>query len=79
MEKSFHRFSDLFAQLGLPSDTSSIKRFIMEHRPLGDQVSLADASFWSQSQANFLREELLIDADWAEVIDHLSAALRAGD
>ena len=46
------------------------------HTPLADDVALADAPFWNAAQAAFLREELLEDADWAEVVDQLNLALR---
>lgn len=72
MEKSFHRFSELFSQLGLRMDAAGIGEFLEAHAPL-----LADAPFWTPSQATLLREELLEDADWAEVIDRLNSALRA--
>jgi Protein of unknown function (DUF2789) len=39
-------------------------------------VRLEDAPFWSPAQARLLREELAEDADWSEVIDRLSLALR---
>ncbi len=77
MDDPFHRFTDLFAQLGLASDRASINHFITQHTPLDDAIGLADAPFWSASQANFLREKLAADADWAAVVDQLSAALRA--
>ncbi|KRC04083.1 hypothetical protein D9M68_870030 [compost metagenome] len=76
MEKSFHRFSDLFAQLGLSSDPASIEAFLLDHAPLPDDVRLADAPFWSAAQSALLREEILEDADWAEVVDQLNVALR---
>ena len=71
-----HRFGELFAQLGLPADQASIRHFIATHGPLAPGVALADAAFWTPSQASFLREEIGRDADWAEVVDQLSAALR---
>lgn len=76
MEQPNHAFHNLFAQLGLPNDNESIKRFIASHAPLADDVELADAPFWTPAQASFLREEVLDDADWAEVVDNLNAALR---
>ena len=48
-----------------------------EHVSPALDVLLADAPFWTPSQATLLREELLEDADWAEVIDRLNSALRA--
>jgi len=77
MEQSVHAFHELFEQLGLPSDPASIEAFIKAHAPLHDSVQLADAPFWTESQASFLREELREDADWAELVDQLNAALRA--
>lgn len=76
MEQPVHNFTQLFAQLGLPSDAASIGRFIASHSPLAEQVELADAPFWTAAQAAFLREAVDDDADWAEAADALSAALR---
>jgi hypothetical protein len=50
-------FSDLFAQLGLPSDEASIQRFIRSH-PLADDVFLDQARCWTPAQARLLRESL---------------------
>ena len=77
MELPVHKFKDLFSQLGLPDDSPSIESFIASHRPVPDGVRLADAPFWSPSQSQFLREEILEDADWAELVDSLDASLRA--
>lgn len=76
MDKSIHQFSDLFAQLGLPDDEPAIRQFLSAHRPLAEDIALADAPFWTPSQAAFLREEILEDADWAELVDQLNLALR---
>lgn len=76
MEPSFHRFSDLFAQLGLPSDGDAIEAFLRRHGPLPDDMPLADAPFWTPAQASLLRTEVLEDADWAVVVDQLNLALR---
>lgn len=76
MEKPFHHFSELFAQLGLPSDEAGIRRFITLHRPLMPAVRLADAPCWNEAQAHFLREAIAQDADWAELVDQLNLALR---
>ncbi|MBP5150317.1 DUF2789 family protein, partial [Pseudomonas protegens] len=48
------------------------------HSPLKPELHLADAFFWSESQADFLRTEVLDDADWAEVVDQLDVLLRKG-
>lgn len=72
-----HDISSLFAQLGLAADAESIARFIHTHRALVSNVVLSEAAFWTPTQAEFLREEILKDADWAEVIDQLNTALHA--
>ncbi len=76
MEKAFHHFNELFAQLGLPSDEAGIRRFITRHRPLTPELRLADAPCWNETQARFLREAIAQDADWAELVDQLDLALR---
>lgn len=76
MDKPIHGMSELFAQLGLRSDAASIETFIRTHSPLAETVKIADAPFWTPAQAAFLREKLSEDADWAELVDQLSAALR---
>lgn len=76
MESSYHRFSELFAQLGLPNDPASIAAFVRRHAPLPAGTLLHEAPFWTPAQAALLREELQEDADWAEVVDQLNVALR---
>lgn len=76
MEQPVHTLSTLFAQLGLPNETADIERFVAQHKPLSDDVELADAPFWNSAQAAFLREEIREDADWAEVVDQLNVMLR---
>ncbi|HEY1092884.1 MAG TPA: DUF2789 domain-containing protein [Burkholderiaceae bacterium] len=77
MEQHHHTFTELFAQLGLQNDSRAISDFIKQHAPLAANVKIADAPFWSKSQATLLREQLCDDADWAELVDQLDAALRA--
>lgn len=76
MDKSIHRFHDLFAQLGLPCDALSIQQFIASHTPLAADTGLADATFWTPAQTAFLQDALIEDADWALLVDQLSEALR---
>jgi hypothetical protein len=71
-----HPFHELFQQLGLPGDDAAIRAFIKANSPLDAQLSLAAAPCWTPAQAAFLREALSEDADWAEVVDALSLALR---
>lgn len=77
MERPVHSMSNLFAQLGQPNDDAAIARFIESHSPLPENIRLHEASFWNPSQARFLCESILQDADWAEVADALNAELRA--
>jgi hypothetical protein len=75
MEAPTHTINNLFAQLGLPPDQASVEHFIKAHSSLPAEVALADAPFWTSAQASFLREELLNDADWVEIIEELNARL----
>lgn len=79
MEKPVHHFSELFEQLGLPSDAESIERFIQRHSPLPKEMALADAPCWNEGQAEFLHEAVEADADWAEVVDHLDVSMHKPD
>lgn len=74
MDTSPHSLCTLFSQLGLASDTASIKKFICAHRLASDVVIFA-ARFWTPSQAAFLSEELQSDSEWAEMIDELAVLL----
>ncbi|MEY4122163.1 MAG: hypothetical protein RLZZ457_1001 [Pseudomonadota bacterium] len=76
MEQANHTLSELFKQLGLANDRKSIEAFVKSHRPLNTSTRLEDASFWTPSQSHFIKEQLANDADWAELIDQLSLALR---
>lgn len=71
-----HPLSELFDQLGLPSDAQAIAHFLALHTHLAGPVNLHDAAFWTSAQATFLKESLRQDADWSGVVDHLSKALR---
>ena len=75
MDTAFHQFSELFAQLGLPNGEPDIRSFIASHSPLPDGMRLEEAPFWTPAQADLLKDELLDDADWAEVVDQLNVAL----
>jgi hypothetical protein len=69
-------FGALFSQLGLPSDDESIAQFLASHATLAQGLRLPDAPFWTTAQAAFLREALSQDAEWSDVVDHLSKALQ---
>lgn len=77
MNSIYHRFSELFLQLGLPADIRGIAEFLESHRSLDSSTKLEDAPFWTEAQSTLLREEILKDADWAEIVDQLNSALRA--
>jgi len=68
-------FSDLFDQLGLPSDENSIRQFCDKHH-MEDTGALPDADFWTPQQAQFLRECWHNDSDWVMLIDQLNTSLR---
>lgn len=75
MDANVHTLSNLFAQLGLPTDAAAIDGFIAAHRPLGNGIALYRAPFWTAAQRAFLKEEIIEDADWAGVIDDLNSRL----
>ncbi|HEX6735186.1 MAG TPA: DUF2789 domain-containing protein [Azonexus sp.] len=76
METNLHTMNNLFAQLGLPATAPAIDEFIAAHRPLPNDIALYRAPFWSSAQREFLKEEIIDDADWAPVIDELNVRLR---
>jgi hypothetical protein len=75
MDTSLHNLQGLFAQLGLSSSEAAIEAFIANNR-LQDHIPLEKAAFWSAGQAQFIREAIAEDADWAEIVDQLDAQLR---
>jgi hypothetical protein len=75
MDTSSHTMQALFAQLGLPNSDIAMDNF-MQNNHLPAEIPLERAAFWSAGQAQFIREAITQDADWAEVVDHLDAQLR---
>jgi hypothetical protein len=75
MDTSNHTLQTLFAQLGLSNNDIAIDNFIQNNH-LPREIPLESAAFWSAGQAQFIRESIAQDADWAEVVDHLDAMLR---
>ncbi|MEY4593007.1 MAG: hypothetical protein RIR18_1902 [Pseudomonadota bacterium] len=75
MNTNLHSMTNLFSQLGLPNSPEEMDKFFELRRPLGNEVALYRASFWSESQRNFLKEEIIEDADWAMVIDEMNSLL----
>ena len=76
MQSQTHSLNALFEQLGLKPDDGSVDRFITEYKPLPRNVVLYEAGFWNKSQADFLKQAIEDDADWAIVVDQLDLMLR---
>jgi len=74
MDTSKHTLSTLFAQLGLDNSPEQIQAFVRRHQ-LSAGMELAEAPFWSQAQASFLREAWRADSDWSDTIDELNKLL----
>lgn len=75
MERFRHNMADLFAQLGRPASAKEIACFITAHQPLDGDVRLHDATFWTTTQSEFLREALLEDSDWSATVDQLNSEM----
>jgi hypothetical protein len=76
MDTSDHNsMTVLFEQLGLAAGSEQITKFLREHR-LFENQRIEQADYWTPSQAAFLQEAIADDSDWAELVDHLDAALR---
>lgn len=76
MDTSAHTMNTLFEQLGLASTDAQVDQFINTHKLFSDQVKLEDATFWNKGQADFLRDAISNDSDWAEIVDELNSRLR---
>jgi hypothetical protein len=76
MNQAMYHFSELFAQLGLPSEPGEVIHFLTTHRSMSTGFRLPDAPYWTPSQASFLRESLMQDSDCSDVVDQLSGALQ---
>ena len=75
MDTTQHTISTLFEQLGLDGSRSGIHHFVKEHS-IPDDMTIDEASFWNDAQAQFLRDSLETDGDWSEMVDQLDAMLR---
>ncbi|MFT6315637.1 MAG: hypothetical protein ACJA2J_000333 [Candidatus Azotimanducaceae bacterium] len=76
MEAPTHSMVSLFNQLGLESTEECINKFIETKRHLAGSIELHEAPFWNASQASFLKEVVLDDADWVAIVNQLDASLR---
>ncbi|ROR23142.1 uncharacterized protein DUF2789 [Comamonas sp. BIGb0124] len=68
--------TNLFLQLGLDAEPETIAEFIQSHQLPADTL-IADASFWSDAQRQFIAEQIKADAPWALIVDQLNEALHA--
>lgn len=59
MELGIHTMSDLFEQLGLPSDEASMTTFIATHRTTAVNFTLPDVAIWTPAQPSFCARPLL--------------------
>ncbi len=75
MDLSTHNMTNLFNQLGLPSDETSIQQFIKDNAPIPADLPIYEASCFTDVQAAFLAQGLDDDSDWSEVIDTLHSAM----
>lgn len=75
MDTVKHNLPNLFLQLGLSADNDDIEAFIENHS-LDDGISLDKAVFWTESQAQFIKESRDDDADWSGMVDELDTLLR---
>jgi hypothetical protein len=75
MHSPAHNMTDLFLQLGLPADPSSIAAFIEDHAGACHTCALPNATIWTESQRVFLKESINEDSDWAIVAEQLTSLL----
>jgi hypothetical protein len=76
MEKYHTTMSDLFEQLGLAGSDEGIVNFISQNKGLRQGVHIEEADFWTRPQAEFIKNALLEDAEWSELIDQLNTRIR---
>jgi hypothetical protein len=67
--------TQLFKQLGLPSDEASIQLFISQHDGVCRGCGLVQAPIWNASQREFLQEAVAQDSEWSMMAEALMAAL----
>ncbi|HWK54836.1 MAG TPA: DUF2789 family protein [Hyphomicrobiales bacterium] len=68
----------LFAQLGLANSDEAIVAFLDANPHARLSAHLHESPIWNASQAAFLRQAILDDADWCNLVDQLDARLRKG-
>ena len=63
-----------FEQMGMDGDDAAIEAFIQKNQ-LPQSVKISDATFWTDNQRKFLKDEYRADAGWIEIIDELNTRL----
>ncbi|AZG72703.1 DUF2789 domain-containing protein [Shewanella livingstonensis] len=76
MDTTSNDLSHLFKQLGLADNQQGIDDFVKQNK-LDKHTLIVDADCWNSGQKAFLKEALLEDAQWSEVIDQLDVMMRA--
>ncbi|WP_417346113.1 DUF2789 family protein [Ferrimonas sp.] len=74
MDTTKANLNSLFDQLGMASDPVSVSHFIQGYH-LDANTPIEAAGFWTQAQADFLKEGRSSDGEWSEVIDQLDTLL----
>jgi len=74
MDETTPSMTTLFQQLGLNESHEAIAQFIRDNQLPAD-VTITKADIWTDSQRQFLSEQLGADAAWALVVDQLNEAL----
>ena len=77
MDTTESNMTNLFLQLGLPAEKAEIAAFIRGHQ-LAEDVRVSEAPYWNDGQRQFLREQLVVDADWAIIVTYLAFTAAIG-
>ena len=75
MDTSTHSLNNLFEQMGLASTDDEISAYAHQHR-LASDVLLHRAECWTPMQAQFIRDAMREDSDWASAVDQLNTMMR---
>jgi len=76
MQQPAYTLNALFAQLGMDDSDAAVDHFIRANGPLPATLHIEEAPCWTPAQAKMLKESIMVDADWCEVVDQLDALLR---
>ncbi len=75
MHTPAYSLNTLFAQMGLANSDEAIDAFISSHSPIPGDIQLPDAACWNASQAALLKQAVVDDSDWTEVVEQLDALM----